>query len=294
MTSALNALNAMLALVPYFAAALLLFFAGKWLFDLSTPGIKDDLELTTRDNPAFGVLWVGYMFGLAAALAGAFSQLGPSVMDNLVDIGTSAVAAIVLMRVSLALGRPFILPGRKLEAEIVAERNLGAGFAFAGLLVANGLVIAGVMRGRSDSYLTMLLDIAVYWAAGQVFLLLAWLVYRAIARFDARAAVGKDKGAAAGLSVGGFLVAAGIVLEAALAGAGSDLGAELLVTAAVGISGLVLLGLARVLTAIVLLPRSDVADEVSRQGNTAAGAVSALGFVAVAVLFAALVGSQMS
>ena len=293
MQALISALAAMLGIVPYFAAALVLFFLGKFLFDLSTPGINDDEELTQKDNPAFGVLFVGYMLGLAVALAGAFSSLGPSILDNILDLGTSGLAAIILMRVSMALGERLILPGLRLDAQIVAERNLGAGFAFAGLLVANGFIIAGVMQGRSDSYLRELLDIGVYWVAGQVFLLLAWLLYRIIARFDTRQNIGVGKNTAAGISLGGFFIAAGLVLQAGLAGAGSDIGAELLVTLVVGVGGLVLLAAARVLSALVLLPKADLADEVSRQGNTAAGAVSALAFVAVAVIFAAFVRSQL-
>jgi uncharacterized membrane protein YjfL (UPF0719 family) len=288
-----SSLAAMLGIVPYFVAALLLFFMGKLLFDLSTPGIKDDEELTRKDNPAFGVLFVGYMLGLAVALAGAFSRLGPSVLDNFLDLGASGIAAIVLMRVSMALGEKLILPGLKLDAQIVAERNLGAAFAFAGLLVANGFIIAGVVQGNSDGYLRELLDIGVYWAAGQAFLLLAWILYRAIARFDARKDLGEGKNAAAGVSLCGFFVATGIVLQAALAGAGGDIGRELLTALAVGLCGLVLLAAARALSDIVLLPRAKLADEVSRQGNVAAGAVSALSFVAVAVIFAALVRSQL-
>jgi uncharacterized membrane protein YjfL (UPF0719 family) len=288
-----SALAAMLGILPYFAAALVLFFLGKFLFDLSTPHIRDDDELTKKDNPAFGVLFVGYMLGLAVALAGTFSNLGPSILDNILDLGTSGIAAIILMRVSMALGEKLLLPGLRLDMQIVAERNLGAGFAFAGLLVANGFIIAGVMQGRSNSYSIELLDIGVYWAAGQIFLFLAWLMFRAIARFDARKDLGAGKNAAAGISSGGFFVATGLVLEAALAGAGSDLGAELIVTLAVGVCGLVLLAAARALSAVVLLPRANFADEVDRQDNVAAGAVSALSYVAVAAIFAALVRSQL-
>jgi uncharacterized membrane protein YjfL (UPF0719 family) len=293
MNSLLSTLAAMLGIVPYFVAALLLFFLGKVLFDISTPGIHDDEELTKRDNPAFGVLFVGYMLGLALALAGTFSSLGPSILSNILDLGTSGFAAILLMRLSMALAEGLILPGLRLDTQIVAERNLGAGFAFAGLFVANGFIIAGVMQGRSDTYLLELLDIGVYWVAGQAFLLLAWILYRVIAKFDVRENLGSGKNAAAGLSAGGFFVAVGLVLQAALAGASSNVSGELLVTLAVGVCGLVLLAAARALSALALLPKANLADEVSRQGNTAAGAVSALSFVAVAAIFAALVRSQL-
>lgn len=293
MTALASSFAAILGIVPYFAAALALFFLGKFLFDLSTPRIADDDELTKKDNPAFGLLFVGYMLGLAIALSGVFSSLGPDLLGNLLDLGTSGLAAIVFMRVSMALGEKLILPGLKLDEEITRERNLGAAFAFAGLLVANGLIISGVMQGHSDSYAAELLDIAVYWVAGQVFLLVSWLVYRLVARFDARRDLGQGKNAAAGLSVAGFFVASGLVLEAALAGSSGDIGAELLVALAVFLCGLVLLAAARALCDIVLLPKAALADEVSKQGNVAAGAVSALSFVAVALLFAALVRSQL-
>jgi len=149
------------------------------------------------------------------------------------------------------------------------------------------------MEGRSDSYLAEILDIGAYWAAGQVFLLVAWFIYKAIARFDVKAQIGAGKNAAAGISLCGFFIAVGLVLQAALAGAGSDIGGELLVALAVGLCGLVLLVAARALSALVLLPKSNEADEVSRQGNAAAGTVSALSYVAVALLFAALVRSQL-
>lgn len=293
MNGMISAMTAMLGIVPYFIAALAVFLAGKFLFDLSTPRIADDSELTTKDNPAFGVLWGGYMLALALAVAATFSSLGPSVWDNVRDLGTSGLAAILLMRLSMLLGEKLLLRGLRLDSQITAERNMGAAFAFAGLMVANGLVIAGVMRGRSDTYLMELLDIVVYWAAGQAFLALAWLVFRLVSRFDARADLGERKNAAAGVSVCGFFVAAGIVLEAALSGAGSDIGAELLIALAIGLSGLVLLAAARALTALVLLPGANLADEVSRQGNVAAGIVSAVGSVATALIFAALVRSQL-
>ena len=293
MTAFVSSLTAMLGIVPYFICALALFFLGKFLFDLSTPHIADSDELTKKDNPAFGALFVGYMLGLAFALAGVFSNLGPSLIDNLVDLGISGLSAIALMRASMALGEKLMLHGLRLDEQITKERNLGAGLAFAGLFVANGLAISGVMQGQSESYLRELLDIVVYWVAGQVFLLLSWLVYRLAARFDVSKDLGERKNPAAGMSVAGFFVAAGIVLEAALAGSSGDIPHELLIALAVCLCGLVLLAATSALCDLVLLPKSKFSDEVSARENTAAGAVSALGFVAVAILFAALVRSQL-
>lgn len=293
MTAFVSSLAAMLGIVPYFAAALVLFFLGKFLFDLSTPRIADDEELTTRDNTAFGVLFTGYMLGLAFALAGVFSSLGSSLIDNLISLGISGLAAIVLMRLSMALGAWLLLPGLDFETQIAKQRNLGAGFALAGLALANGLMIAGVMQGSSESLLGELLDIAVYWAAGQIFLLLAWLLYRLLARFDVVKDLEGSTGAATGLSLAGFFIAAGIVLEAALAGASGDIIHELQVALAVGLSGIVLLAIGRALWDLVILRRIKLSKALGDQDNLAIGAVDALASVAIALLFAALVRSQL-
>ncbi len=293
MPTVLDSFMAVLALFPYFLEALAILFIGKFAFDLTTPGIKDDRELSESRNPAFGVFWAGYMGGLALAIAGALGSLGPSILDNVVDLATSGLAAIVLLRLSMALGQWAVLKGFNVSKEIVEDRNLGAGFAFAGLFLSSGLVIAGVMSGRSDTWATMALDILVYWAAGQALLGGAWLVYRLFTGYNVHLTIGEGNNAAAGLSLGGFFVAMGVILKAALTNAGSELGPELLITLVVGVVGILLLALARLLTTLVLLPRIKLADEVSRQGNLAAGAVSATVYIAVALLLGSLVASQL-
>jgi uncharacterized membrane protein YjfL (UPF0719 family) len=293
MDAMLVALTAVVSLFPYFLVALALFFLGKYFFDWTTPRIDDNAELTERDNPAFGALLAGYLLGLAIALGSSLLDLGPSPLENLRDIATSGVASIVLLRLSMLIGDKIVLASFNINQEIVRDRNLGVGFAFGGLLTAGGLVTAGVMTGRSSDYLLMLRDIVVYWAVGQAFLLAAWFVFRLVARFDVSAEIGVRNNPAAGLSLAGFFVATGIVVRSALAGAGSELGSEILVSLVLGILGLVILALARGLASLVLLPRSNAADEISAQMNTAAAAITAVGSIGVAILYAALVTSQV-
>ena len=282
-----------LALVPYFLFALALFVAGKFIFDWSTPRIEDDRELTERDNPAFGTVFAGYMLGLGFALSGTLASLGASSGANFLNIGVSGLAAILLLRASMVLGEILILPKLRFDTEIVEHRNLGVAFAFAGLFVANGLVIMGVMMGRSDSPVDLLLDIAVYWLMGQAFLIVAWFLFRAVALYNAQRAIAVDDNPAAGLSLAGFFVAVGIILLAALRGAGSDRVAELLVALGVGLVGLVLLALARVLASVILLRDARLGAEVNEHKNIAAGAVSALASIVVALLYAALIGARL-
>lgn len=288
------ALRTVVSLFPYFLFGLVLFYIGKFFFDVSTPKIEDDRELTERDNPAFGAMFGGYMIGLAVAIAGSFVGLGPDVVANLVDISTSAVAAIVLLRVGMFIGDKLILYKFSIRKEVIQDRNAGTGIAVGGLFIATGLVIAGVMSGESSSYLFMLRDILVYWLVGQAFLVVGGLLFQLIARYDVHKTIEDDDNLAAGISLGGYFVAVGIILKASLHGAGSDLGPELLITVVIGIAGVIILGFARFLTDVVLLPRARLADEVAKQKNVAAGIVSAVGFVAVALLFAGVVVPQFT
>jgi uncharacterized membrane protein YjfL (UPF0719 family) len=293
MSALLISLTAVVSLFPYFLFGLILFFLGKFLFDISTPRIEDDKELTERDNPAFGVFFTGYMLGLGFAIAGSFYGLGPSVVDNLVNIGTSGIAAIILLRISMIIADRLILYSFRIDKEIIQDRNVGTGFAVGGIFVASGLIIEGVMTGQSASYLEMLRDILIYWAVGQVFLVIAGLLFQVMARYNVHKTIEEDDNMAAGISMGGYFVGLGIILKAALTGAGSDLGPELLVTVVIGIVGLIVLVFARFLADVVLLPRASLADEVSRQKNTAAGAVSAVAFIAIAVLFSTIITTQI-
>jgi hypothetical protein len=65
------------------------------------------------------------------------------------------------------------------------------------------------------------------------------------------------------------------------------------VTLVVGLVGLLFLALARALTTLVLLPRVGLGSEVAVERNVAAGAVSAVSYVASALLLGALVTSQL-
>ena len=292
MNAIVVSLTAVVTLLPYYLFALVIFFLGKLLFDWSTPRLPADVELTERDNPAFGVFFSGYMLGLALAISGAFFGIGRSVVGNLVNIGTSGVAAIILLRATMFIGDRLVLYKFSIEKEISTDRNAGTGFAMAGLFIAGGLIIEGVMSGESGSYVGMLRDIVVYWALGQLFLVVGGLLFQLAARYDVHKTIEEDDNVAAGISLGGYFVGLGIILKASLTGAGGNLGPEILVTLVIGVIGLIVLVFARILAAIVLLPRSNLADEVSRQKNMAAGAVSAVSFVALSLLFASVVTAQ--
>ena len=124
-----------------------------------------------------------------------------------------------------------------------------------------------------------------YWLVGQALLVLDGLVFQAITSYDVHGVIEDDKNVAAGVSFAGFLVAQGVIVRTAVAGAGSDLGAEVLITVVIAICGLILLVIGRVIADRVFLPRAALSDEVRAKRNTAAAAIAAASFIVVALIY---------
>ena len=179
----------------------------------------------------------------------------------------------------------FVLFTFKVGTEIADEQNVGTGYVVGGMSIATGLMLSGVMDGTSSGLLFLLRDVVIYWAAGQVILIIDGLVFQAITRYDVHRSIEDDANPAVGISFGAFLAAQGLITRTALTGAGSDLGRELVITAIIAGSGLILLLLGRVIADKVFLPHGVLSQEVAEHKNTAAAAVAAAAFLVIAILF---------
>lgn len=276
--------------IPYFGVIALLLFIGKVFYD-KTSAIKFDEELTTRDNPAFGVALAGYLLGLAIALGGLMFGTTFEPAEDFAAIGAYGALVVVLMRLSVVVNQKFILSRFSIETELIRDKNVGTGFVVAGSCVATGLMVSGALSGESESLLYGLRDITFYWFVGQVSLIIGGWIFCLIAGYDVHHEIGNDNNAAAGLSYGGFLVAIGIIAKTALAGASGELLTETITVSVIMVSGLILLVLGRYITDYVFLPQSRLAKEVAVDSNVAAGAIAAVSSVAVAQMFSVAVGA---
>ncbi len=132
-------------------------------------------------------------------------------------------------------------------------------------------------------------DRLVYWIFGEAILIVGAYLFIKTVHFDVLKALELDNNAAAGFSLGGFLVAVGIIINAALRGATSHLVEELIITLVASIIGMGLLVCAAIIAAHVFLPESPVAKEISVDKNPAAGLISAACFIVVALLLAQVI-----
>jgi uncharacterized membrane protein YjfL (UPF0719 family) len=278
--------------LPLFGIALLALWLAKFIYQ-KTEKFSFAEQLTGQDNPAFGTALTGYLLGVTFALIGAF--VGNPAFD-LPSLGAAAgqlaiqgVIIAILMRASLFILQATVLRGIPVQDEIVRDRNIGAGAILAGGSVASGLVLQGALAGHSDSLALAVRDVLVYWIAGQLVLAIGAALFTKLVRFDFKKALEIDNNAAAGISLGGFLVAVGVVINAALRGATSDLLRELGLIAVDSVIGLVLLVCAAIVAARLFLPESPMAKEIAVDKNPAAGLISAALFIAVALLLAQVI-----
>ena len=275
-----------LAALPFYAAALLILFLGKIFYE-RTSHFSFLEELTERDNPAFGACLAGYLLGIAVALTGAFPSPGDGLAQAATDMATGGVLAILLLRASIWVNDKLILNRFSINTEMLRDRNIGAGAAVAGSSLGTGLVLAGALTGESASWLHSVRDTAVYWAAGQLLFIGGALAFYRSAGYNVQETLENDNNAAAGISLGGFLAALGILLWAVLRDASSDLGGELLKIALASAVGLPLLLLSAIVTQKLLLPRINLPKEIALDKNSAAGLLCATASVATALLLAA-------
>lgn len=270
--------------LPYFAAGIVLVFLGKLFYNLTTR-YDIDRHLTTERNSAVGVSFAGYLVGLAFAVSATLRGTTGDLLGELAGIVITGVLSIILLRLSMIINDHFVLFTFKVGKEVADEQNVGTGYVVGGMSIATGLMLSGVMDGTSSSLLGLVRDVVIYWAAGQVILIIDGLVFQAITRYDVHRAIEDDANPAVGISFGAFLAAQGLITRTALAGAGSDLGRELIITAVIAGSGLILLLVGRVIADKVFLPHGVLSQEVAEHKNTAAAAVAAGAFLVISILF---------
>ena len=284
MQTLLATLTLVVEKVPHFAVGMLLVFLGKLFYNLTTR-YNVDREVVDNQSDPIGISFGGYLLGLAFVIAAAARGSSDELLTDLINLAVVGIVAIFLLRLSGIINDRLVLHSFSTTHEMVQERSTGTGFVVGGMTLATGLMISGVMDGQSANYLSLLRDILIYWLVGQALLVLDGIVFQAITSYDVHGVIKDDKNVAAGISFAGFLVAQGIIVRTAVSGAGSDLGAEVLITVAIALCGLILLVIGRVIADRVFLPRAALSNEVQSKRNAAAAVIAGASFIVVALIY---------
>ena len=272
-----NLVSAAIFIIVFF----IFFFIGKVINDLLHREYKLNFELVEKDNAALALAVVGYYFGLVLAIGGTIA--GPSVglVEDLYDLVIYGILSIILLNISWFLCDKLILYKFRVSEELIRDHNQGTGVVSAGISVASGFIIFGAVSGEGGSIWTVL----VFWALGQVLLILAGLVYELITPYNIHEEIEKDN-VAAGVSFAGALVSIGVIIGLAGEGDFTAWSIDLPVYIGFAVLGLILLPIIRLLTDKVLLPTVKLSDEISAQEkpNVGAAYVEAFSYIAAAFI----------
>ncbi|WP_321310163.1 DUF350 domain-containing protein [Marinifilum fragile] len=271
--------------VVYIAVAFAIFLIGKFVYQLLHPSFKVKEELVKKDNFAFAIAHVGYYVGLLLAIGSAI--VGPSngLVNDIIDITVYGLLAIVLLNCSIFLSDYLMLRNFSIRKEIIEDQNAGTGIIEGAVSVASGLIIFGAVSGESGDMLFGILTAVVFWAFGQLALILTTRFYNWITPYNIHEHIEKDN-VAVGIGFAGAIIAIGNLIRFGLVGdfegwlpSFAETGFELLV-------GLILLPVMRLITDKILLPGERLTDEIINQErpNVGAALIEAFAYIGGSVL----------
>lgn len=263
-----------IATAAYIALGFTVLFLAKLLQDVLTPYRLDE-HLTAQDNPALGLSVAGYLAGVLIVFLGATAGGYPGGMEaadldarglgmGLLIDGAYAMSGVLVLNFGRVLVDKVMLPRFSTRKEIIEDRNIGVGAVEFGSYIATALVVAGAIQGHGGP----LTAIAAF-ALGQVTLLVFAWFYQLITPFDLHQELERDN-VAAGVVLSGGLVGIGIILWGAVSVDFIDWPTLLQDFGVLAVVGFVLLAVMRYATDKVLLPHSDLRQEIAVDRNLAA------------------------
>lgn len=269
----------------YLINAFVLFLIGKASYQLFHPKIQVKNELVEKDNLAFAIAHAGYFTGILLAVGSAI--IGPShgLLQDLFDISTYGLMAIVLMNFSTIITDKVLLSRFSVRKEIVEDQNAGTGVVEAANAIASGLVLMGAVTGESETGMPGYVSALMFWAIGQAAVILIAWVYNLITSYSIHEEIEKDN-VAVGIGFAGAIIAIANLVRYALAGdfeswsvTFTNIGFEIIL-------GLILLPIVRFLTDKILLPGQKLTDELVNQekANVGAGIIEAFAYIGGSVL----------
>lgn len=278
-----------LAGIPTLAALVVLLIAARFVF-VKTTAFQTKRRLLDEENPALGILFGAYLFGVALALAGTpFGQHQDETLLRFGKIFVEGLLIIALMRVSIWINDHLVLYRFCITKEVCEDRNLGVAFCVAGSCIASALVLNGALIGFSGNFVLGLRDIVIFWILGQAALVLGAFVYCQTLKYDVHQLIEYDNNVAVGLGFGALLMGLGLVVRASLVGAAMEpILPELsrtVLLALLGTGGVIAV---QAMASNLVTIQTNYEEEVELHGNVAVGIVSAAVLLAVAMFIAAI------
>ena len=277
--------------LAFLVIGLVMMYIAKLVNDFTTPYDLGE-QLTQKDNKAIAVSYSGYLLATGILVWGILRQ---DISPGLANSGDELYKADLLNSCLWILFGILLLQGARVAndclllnkfcniKELVDDKNVGTGIVQAGAYIGTALIIQAALYGEESGYVgDDLLLTLVYFIIGQLAFIVFGLIYEKITPYDLHDEIEKDN-AAAGLGFGLSLVAIGMLLSSFILNNNSLAG--LLVWFALSA---ILLPLCRIVTDKLLLPGSNLNDEISKDRNWGAALIEGITAISVALILGTL------
>ncbi len=262
----------------FMALYLVLFLFAKWAKDYFTP-YSLNVELTKKDNLAVALTMCGYYLGVAAIVTGAMLGAERGLITDLMMVGGYSLLGIGFLNISRFINDRVILRKFCNIEQLTEKRNLAVGAVQFGTYVATGLIAAGAVTGEGGNVATAI----VFFAIGQVSLLVFSIIYNVITPYCIHDELGKQN-VAAGAALGGTLIALGIIVLNGISGAFVGWVESIMDVLVTTIIAFVFLPIVRIIMDKLVIPADALSREIVEDRNLGAGLLEGTVAISFAII----------
>lgn len=229
-----------------------------------TRGLDVISAIEEDSNLAVALRRSGLILGLMISMYGVI--VGPSVgfmMDLILIAGYGALVSVLFLGVRFF--NDFVILGHISNTEEVKNGNVAVGWVEAGGYVATGIILMSSMMGQGGDWTTAL----GFCLFGQILLLAVVVLYEIITPWSVREEIRKGN-PAAGLKLGGLMVALAVAIHGAIAIDFISWSVNLTILMVEGTVAIILMMVIALVVDRIFLKRTDIETEIVRDKNVAA------------------------
>ena len=254
---------------------------ASWAFCLDgrLSGYSVTKEIVSQNNPAVGIRLGLFLLAFVLSFWQVIHPSGISMQEDLNLLVKYSLVLTALLIVSRRMNDYLILSAFDNNKEVVGEQNSAVAVVEGATYLASAMIFSGALAEFHSRPVTALL----WCAAGQAFLILLYKMYRFVQSGVDNAL--DNHNLAAAFSVGGFLLAGGIMLGAAINGPSLGFLQDVIDVSLYVAVWLGFMVVAYVLTDLLLVPGAKISDEVYKDKNSAVGVLNATVAIALTLFY---------
>jgi len=280
--------------LTYVIVGIFFIWLVKKIDDRRTKEFDDDAHIDDG-NVAVGLRRAGLYLGISIALSGAMGGSSSGFFLDVIQLLIDGLIITGFMFSSRFINDFIMLSNINNDEECIkvfqqpdgkeVVGNTAVGMVEAGMYIATGFILNGSLSGAGGTFFQGIASAILFFIMGQITLLIFGFLYELTTPFNVRNEI-KNNNLAAGIGLGGLLMALGIILMSSVSGPFTGWTNDLAGFGIYAFFGIVMLLISRAVIDRLLLPTTDIATEVKEDRNVAALIVVVSAINAVAIIIA--------